>query len=107
MKHKHKITIEQFLANSRKFAGSDYGKMVRYQFKDENGDSELAMLVAPTKEELEQFEKAVAIMTPEEKKNADKLTDEQIQKIADDAKIDQANLAIFINGYILHCKRVS
>jgi len=104
---KPKLTIEQFLQNSRKFAGSDYGKMIRCQFKDDKGDSELAMLVAPTKEELEQFEKAVAIMTPDEKKNAGKLTDEQIQKIADDAKVDPANLAIFINGYILHCKRVS
>ena len=81
--------------------------MIRCQFKDDKGDSELAMLIAPTKEELEQFEKAVAIMTPNEKQNAEKLTDEQIQKIAEDAKIDPANLAIFINGYILHCKRVS
>ncbi len=104
---KPKLTIKQFLRNSRKFAGSDYGKMIRCQFKDDKGDSELAMLIAPTKEELEQFEKAVAIMTPDEKQNAEKLTDEQIQKIADDAKIDPANLAIFINGYILHCKRVS
>ena len=104
---KMKLTIEQFLDNSRKFAGSDYGKMVRCQFKDSNGDSELAMLVAPTKEEIEQLEKAVAIMTGDEKENADKLTDEQIEKIADDAKIDKANLAIFINGYILYCKRVS
>ena len=104
---KSKLTIEQFMKNSRKFAGSDYGKMIRCQFKDAEGDSELAMLVAPTKEELEQFEKAVAIMTPDEKKNAEKLTDEQIQKIADDAKIDPANLAIFINGFILYCKRVS
>lgn len=104
---KPKLTIEQFMENSRKFAGSDYGKMIRCQFKDDKGDSELAMLVAPTKEEIEQFEKAVAIMTPDEKKNAEKLTDEQIQKIADDAKIDPANLAIFINGFILYCKRVS
>ncbi len=104
---KSKLTIEQFMENSRKFAGSDYGKMIRCQFKDDKGDSELAMLVAPTKEELEQFEKAVAIMTPDEKQNAEKLTDEQIQKIADDAKIDPANLAIFINGFILYCKRVS
>ncbi len=101
------MTIDQFLQNSRKFAGSDYGKMVRCQFKDDKGDSELAMLVAPTNDEIEQFEKAVAIMTPDEKKNAEKLTDEQIQKIADDAKIDPANLAIFINGFILYCKRVS
>ena len=35
------------------------------------------------------------------------LADEQIQKIAADALIDPANFAIFINGYALHCKRVS
>jgi len=65
------------------------------------------MLAAPTAEELEQLKKAVAIMTPTEKQNAADLNDEQIQKIANDAQIDPANLAIFINGYILHCKRVS
>ncbi|MFC1677275.1 hypothetical protein ACFL3G_09460 [Planctomycetota bacterium] len=104
---KHKISIKQYLENSARFAGSDYGKLVREQFKDAKGDSELGMLVAPTKEELEQFKIAVAIMTPEEKKNAAKLTDEQVQKIAADANVDPANLAIFFNGYALHCKRVS
>ncbi len=67
----------------------------------------MAMLAAPSAEELEQLKKAVAIMTPDEKEKADSLTDEQIQRIAADAEIDPANLAIFINGYILHCKRVS
>jgi hypothetical protein len=65
------------------------------------------MLAAPSAEELEQLKKAVAIMTPGEKQNAANLTDEQIQKIAADADIDPANLAIFLNGYALHCKRVS
>jgi hypothetical protein len=46
-------------------------------------------------------------MTPAEKQNPADLTDEQIQKIATDAQIEPANLAIFINGYILHGKRVS
>jgi hypothetical protein len=46
----------------------------------------------------------VAIMTENESKNADDLTDEQVKKIAQDAKIDPALLAIFINGYALHCK---
>ena len=46
-------------------------------------------------------------MTENESKNADNLTDEQVKKIAQDAKIDPALLAIFINGYALHCKRVS
>lgn len=90
-----------------KFCDSDYGKLIRCQFADNKGDSELAMLVAPSTEELEQLSKAVAIMTPYEKDNAADLTDEQVQKIAADAQIDPANLAILINGYALHCKRVS
>jgi molybdopterin/thiamine biosynthesis adenylyltransferase len=89
------------------FAGSEYGNMIRSQFKDIEGGSELAMLAAPSEEELEQLQRAVAIMTPDEKQNAAELADEQIQKIAADAQIDPANLAIFINGYALHCRRVS
>lgn len=81
--------------------------MIRSQFKDIKGGSELAMLAAPTAGELEQLKKAVAIMTSDEKEKADNLTDEQVRKIASDAGIDPANLAIFINGYALHCKRVS
>jgi signal recognition particle GTPase len=65
------------------------------------------MLAAPTTEELEQLKKAVAIMTPKEKQNASGLTDDQIQRIAADARIDPANFAIFINGYTLYCRRVS
>lgn len=65
------------------------------------------MLQSPTAEELEQLKKAVAIMTPGEKQAAESLTDQQIQKIADDAGIDTALFAIFINGFILECKRVS
>jgi len=65
------------------------------------------MLAAPTTEELEQLKKAVAIMTPKEKQNASDLADDQIQRIAADARIDPANFAIFINGYTLYCRRVS
>lgn len=64
------------------------------------------MLAAPSTEELEQLKKAVAIMTPSEKESPQKLTDDQIQKIAADAEIDPASFAIFINGYALYCKRV-
>jgi hypothetical protein len=99
--------IEQYMQKVARFSDSEYGKLVRSRFKDTKGSSELALLAAPTAEELEQLKKAMAIMTPAEKQNADNLTDEQIQKIAADAQIDPANLAIFINGYILHCKRVS
>lgn len=81
--------------------------MIRNQFQDNQGDSELAMLVAPTLDELAQLQKAVAIMTEDEKKQVYSLNDEQVQKIAADAKIDPADFAIFINGYVLHYKRVS
>jgi len=64
------------------------------------------MLASPSAGELEQLKKAVAIMTPAERRNAANLTDEQIQRISADAGIDAANFAIFINGYVLHCKRV-
>ena len=89
------------------FAGSEYGRTIRNQFKDIKGGSELAMLAAPSAEELQQLKKAVAIMTPDEKENACNLTDQQIQRIASDAGIEPGNFAIFINGYALHCKRVS
>jgi hypothetical protein len=51
---------------------------------------------------MEQLRKAVAIMTSQEKQNAANLTDDEVRKIADDAKIDPALFAIFINGYTLH-----
>lgn len=102
-----KISIEQYLKKVARFADSDYGKLVRSQFEDIEGASELAMLAAPSNEELDQLKKAVAIMTSDEKENAGNLTDEQIQRIAADARIDPAILAIFINGYALHHKRVS
>ena len=101
-----KITIEQYLDKVARFSDDEYGRLVRNQFQDIEGASELAMLAAPSADELEQLRKAVAIMTPAEKLNADRLTDEQVQKLAVDAKIDPANLAIFFNGYALSCKRI-
>ena len=101
---KQKMSIEQYLEKVAKFAGSDYGNMIRSQFTDIEGGSELAMLAAPSVEELEQLKKAVAIMTPDEKGKAGSLTDEQVQRIAADARIDPAIFAIFFNGYALHCK---
>lgn len=75
---------------------------MRLRFADNKGSAELAMLASPSSLELEQLERAVGIMTPGEKKAAEKLTDEEVAKIAEDAKIDPALLAIFINGYSLH-----
>ncbi len=65
------------------------------------------MLASPSSDETSQLQKAVAIMTESEINNAGELTDEQVGKIAQDAKIDPALLAMFINGYALYCKRVS
>lgn len=101
-----RISIGQYLEKVARFSGHEYGRLVRGQFKGSSGESELAMLAAPSPEELEQLRRAVAIMTPSEKEAADGLTDEQIQRIAKDAQADPANLAIFINGYALHSKRV-
>jgi hypothetical protein len=103
----NKISIEQYLEMVSRFSDNEYAKLVREQFQDISGSSELAMLAAPNAEELQQLKKAVAIMTHAEKQHADGLTDEQIHKIATDAQVDPANFTIFINGYALHCKRVS
>ncbi|MHC4636650.1 MAG: hypothetical protein ACYTBP_06870 [Planctomycetota bacterium] len=104
---KNKISIEQYIEQIEQFKDHEYGKMIRSQFKDIKGSSELAMLAAPSSEELNEIKKAVAIMTSSEKEQAENLSDEQVKKIADDAVVDKANLAIFFNGYALHCKRVS
>jgi len=87
------------------FVGSDYGRQFRNQFKDNAGSSELAMLAAPSKKEYEELKRAVAIMTVDEKDNAAKLTDEQVAKIAEDAAVDSAKFAIFINGFALECRK--
>jgi len=103
----NKISMEQYLEQMARFTDDRYGQMVRRQFRDMHGSSELGMLAAPSGEELQQLRRAVAIMTPAEKQHPERLTDEQIQSIAADAQVDPANLAIFINGYVLYCKRVS
>jgi hypothetical protein len=99
------ISIDEYLDKISRFAGSEYGRIVREQFRDTKGSSELGMLASPTTEELEQLRRAVAIMTPAEKQTADKLSDEQIHKIAADAKVDPGLLAIFLNGFALHHKK--
>jgi signal recognition particle GTPase len=100
------MTLAEYLEKLAQFSDNEYGKMVRNQFKDIKGSSELAMLASPTAQELDQLRKAVAIMTKDEKQNACNLSDEQIQRIASDAGADPGNFAIFINGYCLQRKRV-
>jgi len=105
IERKDDISIEQYLEAVALFCGSEYGKVIRSQFRDIRGASELAMLAAPTAEELAELRKGVAIMTPSEKQDAHKLTDDQMQRIAADARIDAGNFAIFMNGYGLQHKR--
>lgn len=59
------MTIDEYLEKVAQFTDSRYGRMIRNQFKDHRGSSELAMLAAPTADELEQLKRAVAIMTPQ------------------------------------------
>jgi hypothetical protein len=101
MTAKQQISLEQYLSKLASSVDDSYGRQIRQRFRDIRGSSELAMLAAPSSEELEQLKKAVAIMTPAEKAGATKLSDEQIQKIAADANIDAGIFAIFINGYAL------
>ena len=98
------ISLQQFLEKVAQKTDDSFGKQFRGFFADNKGSAELAMLASPSKNEVEQLKKAVAIMTADEIKNAGSLTDEQVKKIAQDAGIDSALLAIFINGYALHCK---
>jgi hypothetical protein len=102
-----KISLGEYLEEVARFCENEYGNRFRGQFEDLRGTSELAMLAAPTAKELDQLRRGVAIMTPAEKGNAEKLSDEQIATIAQDARIDAGNFAIFINGYAIACKRVS
>lgn len=99
------ISIDEYLKKLSSFIGDEYGRQFRSQFKDRRGSSELAMLAAPTREEYDQLEKAVAIMTLTEKESAEKLNDQQVLKIADDAGVDAGMFAIFINGYSLERKK--
>ena len=81
-----------------------YGRQIRKQFQSIDGKSELAMLQSPSREEYEQLARAVAIMTETEKENAASLNDDQIERIAEDANVDKAVLAIFMNGFALKLK---
>jgi len=107
MSTKEKISVEQYLEKVAQFSENEYGTRFRRRFRDARGTSELAMLACPTAPELDELRRAVAIMTPAERQEADRLSDEQVARIAADARIDPGNLAIFFNGYALTCKRVS
>ena len=99
------MTLEEYLEKVGSKVDDQYGRYFRSQFKDTKGTSELGMLASPSKIEFEQLKKAVAIMTPAEKQRADRLTDEEVQRIAADADIDAGIFAIFMNGYALECRK--
>lgn len=98
------MSIEEYLRTLEPFIDDAYGQRIRRQFAGIDGRSELAMLSSPSRDEYEQLARAVAIMTPAEKQNARTLTDEQVERIAEDANVDKAVLAIFLNGYALAVK---
>ncbi|MEN8126797.1 MAG: hypothetical protein ABFR90_03220 [Planctomycetota bacterium] len=98
------MKIEDYLKSLEAFIDDAYGQQIRKQFQTIDGKSELAMLSSPSRDEYEQLSRAVAIMTAAEKEGAASLTDEQVQRIAEDANVDKALLAIFINGFALKTK---
>jgi hypothetical protein len=89
------LTIEDYLQSLEAFVDDAYGRQIRSQFQTIDGKSELAMLTSPSRDEYDQLARAVAIMTAAEKKDAAMLSDEQVNRIAEDAKVDKALLAIF------------
>jgi hypothetical protein len=99
------LTIEQYLERIGRFVDEPFAKQLRKQFADRRGDSELVVLQAPSRDEYEQLCRLAAVMTPQEKASADGLTDEQVRKLAADAKADPALAAIFFNGYVLELRK--
>ena len=98
------MTIEEYLQSLEAFIDDAYGRQIRSQFQTINGKSELAMLSSPSRDEYAQLARAVAIMTAAEKNAAASLTAEQVERIAEDANVDKAILAIFFNGFALKTK---
>ena len=98
------MTIEKYLQSLEPFVDDAYGRQIRSQFQTIDGKSELAMLSSPSRDEYAQLARAVAIMTGDEKNEAASLNDEQVERIAEDAKVDKALLAIFFNGFALKIK---
>ncbi|MCD4830356.1 MAG: hypothetical protein K8R02_00950 [Anaerohalosphaeraceae bacterium] len=99
------LSLLEYLETLATKVDDPFGTQIRNHFADNKGSAELAMLASPSADELAQLKTAAAIMTKEELENANSLTDEQINKIASDAKIDAGIFAIFINGYALARKK--
>ncbi len=101
------LSIDDYLRRLGRFVDDPYGRQFRRQFADNRGSGELAMLQSPSREEWKQMEMAVSALTAEEKTAAERLTDEQVRRIAERAGIDPAIAAIFFNGYAIERNRVS
>jgi hypothetical protein len=99
--------INEYLNYVGRFCRSRFGKQFRSQFRDTKGTAELAMLAAPSDAEYEDFRRAVAAMTQEQKAHPEKLGDMQIKDIATKAQADCGNIGIFINGFILARKKAN
>lgn len=100
------LSLDEYLASLARFVDDAYGRRMRSQFATRDGKSELAMLAAPTRDEYEQCRRLAAIMTADEKQNAERLSDEQVSRIADEAGVDPALAAIFVNGYAIQKAKV-
>jgi len=99
--------INEYLDYVGRFCRSKFGKQFRSQFRDTRGTAELAMLAAPSEAEYEDFRRAVAVMTPEQRAYPEKLDDKQIRDIAEKAQANCGNIGIFINGFILARKKAN
>jgi len=95
------MTLDEYLQSLARFVDDPYARRMRSQFGAADGKSELAMLAAPTRDEYDQCCRLVRLMTPYEKENAERLSDAQVAKLADEAQADRAVAAIFLNGYAL------
>lgn len=101
------LSIDEYLRRLGRFVDDPYARQFRRQFADNRGSSELAMLHSPSRDEFTQMERTVAALTAAEKIATERLTDEQVRRIAERAGVDPAIAAIFFNGYALERNRVS
>ncbi|HQJ67104.1 MAG TPA: hypothetical protein PKX73_02685 [Anaerohalosphaeraceae bacterium] len=99
------MTVEEYLKALERFIDDPYGRQIRTCFAGIDGQSELAVLQAPSRGEYEQLARAVMRMTPEEKETAEQLSQQQVERLARQADADPALLAIFLNGYALQKKK--
>jgi len=96
--------LEAYLEQVGQCRGQNFGRRYRDQFRDTRGSAELAMLAAPSEEEYEEFYRAVAVMSAQEKAAPEHLGDAEITEIAKRAGVDVGNVSIFLNGYVLATK---